>query len=142
MRQSYHASSLLMNNYAAPPELPRLLAQALAGTIKEFSRSFCNKLRRMYFFIFLSSTGSSFRSLPKIPHCCHRELLLWNTVIRDFKLSSLPTVLSVTLWLSLRIIGMEFLLRTIYLNLKTNFLHLLMYSNLPSPYPTHRTNYG
>lgn len=44
---------------------------------KKVYHSFCNLLR----ILFPSSTGSNFRSLPKIPHCCHRKRLFYIPVI-------------------------------------------------------------
>jgi len=60
---SYHTSSLFMIYYAAPPVLPRLLAQALART---FNLSFLI-LFRNFEFIFFRQLGQTFVHCPIFP---------------------------------------------------------------------------
>lgn len=86
---------------------------------KKVYHSFCNLLR----ILFPSSTGSNFRSLPNIPHCCHRKRLFYIPVIIviDFIEDSTTLTFIDSLWLSLRIISMKFFQHSIYLNLLINF---------------------
>jgi len=86
---------------------------------KKVYHSFCNSLR----ILFPSSTGSNFRSLPNIPHCCHRKRLFsFFPVIIAFSFLFFATLTFIdSLWLSLRIISMKFFLHSIYLNLLIHF---------------------